>query len=49
MNGMMLENRSTVVEKYESIQPLIHTIDSIIDDCYRVCHKKFLIHLSIDV
>ena len=36
----MNENQLSIVKKYENIKPLIHKIDSIIDNCYRNCHNK---------
>ena len=41
MNGVMNENQLAVVREYEFDNPLIHKIDSIIDNCYRDCHKKY--------
>ena len=41
MNGITDENQLTIVEKYEFYKPLIHKIDSIIDNCYRDCHDKY--------
>ena len=38
MNGIM--NEKVIVEKYESDQPLIQKIDSLIDNCIRDCHEK---------
>ena len=53
MNGTMNENQNqlTIVKQYEIIKPLIHKIDSIIDNCIRDCHNKFFhfIHLKINV
>ena len=39
MNGIMNEN--VIVKEFEFIKPLIHKIDSIIDNCCRVCHNKY--------
>ena len=42
MNGIMDENQLTKIEEYESIKPLIHKIDSIIDNCYKyLCLDKY--------
>ena len=45
MNGKQF----TVVKEYQSDKPLIHKINSIIDNCFRNCHKKNFIHLIIYV
>ena len=37
----MNENQLTIVKEYEFDKPLIQKIDSIIDNCYRDCHKKY--------
>ena len=37
----MNENQLTMVKKYQFDKPLIHKIDSIIDNCYRDCHTKY--------
>ena len=37
----MNENEVYVVKKYKFDYPLITEIDSIIEGCYRDCHKKF--------
>ena len=37
----MNKNRLTIVTEYEFSKPLIHKIDSIIDNCYRDCHNKY--------
>ena len=39
----MSENQSTIVKKYEFIKPLIHKIDSIIDNCLRDCHNQYFL------
>ena len=39
MNGIMYE--SGIVKEYEFIIPLIHKIDSIIDNCIRGCQNKY--------
>ena len=41
MNGIMNQNQLTVVKEYEFDNPLIQNIDSIINKCYRECHKKY--------
>ena len=41
MNGIMNPNQLTVVKGYEFDNPLIQNIDSKINKCYRVCHKKY--------
>ena len=38
MNGITKEN--VIVKEYEFDKPLIHKIDSIIDNCIRDCHIK---------
>ena len=40
MDGIMNENQLTIVKEYEFDKLLIQKIDSIIDNCYRDCHKK---------
>ena len=45
----MNKNQLTVVKEYEYVKPLIQKIDSLIDNCYRDCHKNFFIRLNIDV
>ena len=41
MNGIINENKLSVVKEYEFDNPLIQIIDSIIDKCYRDCHNKY--------
>ena len=41
MNGIINENKLTVVKEYEFDNPLIQNIDSIINKCYRDCHNKY--------
>ena len=41
MNGIMNENQLTIVKEYEIIEPLIHKIDSMIDNCISDCHNKY--------
>ena len=41
MNGIINENKLTVVKEYEFENPLIQNIYSIIDKCYRGCHYKY--------
>ena len=41
MNGIINENKLTVVKEYEFKNPLIQNIDSIIDKCYRDCHNNY--------
>ena len=41
MDGIMNKNQLTIVEEYEFDNPLIHKIDSIIDNSIRDCHNKF--------
>ena len=45
----MNENHLTIDKKYEISKPLVHKIDSIIDNCFRDCHKKLFIHFNVDV
>ena len=42
MNDIMNENQLTIVKEYEIIKPLIHKIDSMIDNCISDYHKKHL-------
>ena len=37
----MSKNQLTIVIEDEFSKPLIHKIDSIIDNCYRNCHNKY--------
>ena len=39
MDGITKEN--VIVKEYEFDKPLIHKIDSIIDNCIRDCHYKY--------
>ena len=39
MNGKT--NEKVIVKNYEFDEPLIHKIDSIIDNCIRDCHDKY--------
>ena len=39
----MNENEIYLVKDYKFDKPLIHKIDSIIDDCYRDCHNKYFL------
>ena len=41
MNGIINENKLSIVEEYEFDNPLIQNIDSIIGKCYRDCHNKY--------
>ena len=41
MNGIMKKNQLTVVKEYENDNPLIHKIDSLIDNSIRDCHNKY--------
>ena len=36
----MIENELYVVKKYKFDNPVITKVDSLIDSCYRDCHKK---------
>ena len=40
MDGIMNENQLTIVKENEFDEPLIQKTDSIVDNCYRDCHKK---------
>ena len=40
MDGIMNKNQLTIVKEYEFDNPLIHKIDSIIDNSIRDCHNK---------
>ena len=40
MNCLMNENQLTIVKEHGFIKPLVHKIDSIIDNCIRDCHNK---------
>ena len=44
----MDENQVTIVKKKELVKPLIHKIDSIIDNCYRDCHDKYFHTFKFD-
>ena len=37
----MNENQLNIVKEYGLYKPLIQKIDSIFDNCYRDCHKKY--------
>ena len=41
MNGIMNRSQVALVKEYKVDNPLIHKIDSIIDNCYRDCHKIY--------
>ena len=41
MDGIMNKNQLTIVKEYEFQNPLIHKIDSIIDNSIRDCHNKY--------
>ena len=41
MNGIINENKLSIVKEYEFDNPLIQNIDSIIDKCYKDCHYKY--------
>ena len=41
INGVMNGNQLTFFKKCEFDKPLIHKIDSIIDNCSKDCHKRF--------
>ena len=41
MNGIINENKLTVVKEYEFDNPLFQNIDSIVNKCNRDCHKKY--------
>ena len=41
MNDIRNKNQLTIVKDYQFNKPRIHKIDSIIDNCYRECHKKY--------
>ena len=43
MNGIMNENQLVFVKENKFEKPLVHKIDSIIDKCYRGCHKIFFL------
>ena len=34
-------NEIVIVKEYEFLKPLIHKINSIIDNCYRDCHNSY--------
>ena len=40
MNGIMDKNQLTVVKDYDFDKPLIHKLDSMIDNCIRDCYYK---------
>ena len=41
MDGMTNKNQLTFVKEYESDNPLIQKIDSLIDNSIRDCHDKY--------
>ena len=41
MDGIINENKLTVVKEYKFDNPIIQNIDSIINKCYRECHNKY--------
>ena len=41
MDGIMNENQLTIVEENEFDKPFIRKTDSMVDNCYRDCHKKY--------
>ena len=41
MNGIMNENQLTIVKEYEFDNPLVHKVDSLIDNSIRDCHNKY--------
>ena len=41
MNGIINENKLSIVKEYEFENPLIQNIDFIINKCYRDCQKKY--------
>ena len=41
MNGIINENKLTVVKEYEYYNPIIQNIDFIINKCCRDCHNKY--------
>ena len=41
MDGIMNKNQLTIVKEYEFDNPLIHKVDSIIDNSIRDCHNKY--------
>ena len=41
MNGIINENKLSILKEYEFDNPLNQNIDSIIDKCYRDCHNKY--------
>ena len=48
MNGIMNENRLTIVKTSENTKPLVHKTDSLIDNCYRDCHNKYFHRFKYD-
>ena len=45
----MIENEIYVVQEYKFDNPLTTEIDSIIDKCFRDCHKYIFIILNMNV
>ena len=41
MDGILNKNQLTIVKEYEFDNPLIHKVDSIIDNSIRDCHNKY--------
>ena len=41
MDGIINENKLTVVKEYEYSNPIIQNTDSIFNKCYRDCHNKY--------
>ena len=41
MDGLINENKLTVVEEYKIDNPIIQKNDSIINKCYRDCHNNY--------
>ena len=37
----MNESDLYVVKEYKFDNPLIHKIDSVVDNCYRICHNNY--------
>ena len=48
MNGIINENKLTVVKEYDFDKTDIHEIDFLLDDVIKPCRKTIFLHLNID-
>ena len=49
MDGIINENQLTFGKEYELDKPFIPKSDSVIDNCYRGCHKKYFHTFDINI